>query len=186
MRNQLNWTSLWFFSLCSLCLCGSFSSAAEVPSFRRDVAPVLAQRCVACHGSSKARGRFRLDTFDGLMKAEASKLVERVTAAEGDGRMPPGDDPLSPAEVDALRQWVAAGAAFDGPDRAAPLKTYLPPRAHPAAPERYPAPAPVLALAFSPDGKELFVGGLHEVTVWDSATGRLVRRLPHLPQRIHA
>ena len=67
-----------------------------------------------------------------------------------------------------------------------PLRSILPPRVHPAPPEIYRAAAPVFALAFAPDGKELAVGGYNEVTIWDAASGRLLRRIKGLPQRIHA
>ena len=43
-----------------------------------------------------------------------------------------------------------------------------------------------MAVAFAPGGKELAVGGYNEVTIWDPATGNLLRRIPHLPQRIQA
>jgi WD40 repeat protein len=45
-------------------------------------------------------------------------------------------------------------------------------------------PVPVLALALAPGGKEVAVGGYQEVTVWDTTSGKLLRRLGHLPQRI--
>ena len=55
---------------------------------------------------------------------------------------------------------------------------------HPSPPEVYPA-IPITAVAFSPDGKELYASGYHEVTVWNPADGKLVRRIKNLPQRIY-
>jgi len=66
------------------------------------------------------------------------------------------------------------------------LKSIIPPRMHPASPMKYPSPIPVMSLAFYPDGKEIAVGGLNEVTIWDADSGKLLRRLPHLPQRIQS
>lgn len=172
--------------------------AAE-PSFRADVAPVVAGRCVSCHGSLTAKGGYKAHTFADLLapgksgespvvagKPDESELLRRLVEHDAKRRMPPADDPLSPAEVESIRKWIAAGAKFDGPDKAVALKTYLPPRKHPVAPEKYPAPVPVLALGFAPSGKEIAVGGLHEVTVWDAVNGKLLRRLPGLPARIQA
>ena len=45
---------------------------------------------------------------------------------------------------------------------------------------------PVLALAFSPDGKILVSGGYKEVRVWDGAGGKLVRTLGGLAGQVHA
>jgi len=172
---------------------------AADPTFLPDVAPVMVSRCVSCHGGVKARGEYKLDTFDNLLtpgaseakpvvpgKPEESELYKRLVATDPEERMPPGDDPLTADEIAAVKKWIAAGGKFDGANRTASLKSILPPRKHPAAPEKYPTPAPVCALAFSPDGKELAVGGVNEVTVWDAATGKLLRRLPKQPARIHS
>ena len=45
---------------------------------------------------------------------------------------------------------------------------------------------PVLAIAFTPDGKEIALGGIREVTFWDSATGKVTRRIEGLPDRIQS
>lgn len=174
------------------------ASAAD-PTFLPDVAPVLVSRCASCHNGAKARGDYKLNTFENLLqpgasgadvvvpgKPEESELYRRLVADNPKERMPPGDDPLSTDEIAAVKKWIASGAKFDGTDRAASLKSILLPRKHPAAPEKYPAAVPVLALAYSPDGKELAAGGVNEVTIWDSASGKLLRRLPRLPARIHA
>src|SRR6266498_4439953 len=80
---------------------------ANPVSFSKDLAPVLAKKCVACHGAEKSKGHFRLDSFDWLTKAgesksapvvpsqpEQSELVRRLTATDEDDRMPQKDDPL--------------------------------------------------------------------------------------------
>ena len=36
--------------------------AADAPiDFAKDIQPILAQHCVACHGAEKTKGHFRLD-----------------------------------------------------------------------------------------------------------------------------
>ncbi len=187
-------------ALAVLCVFGSpaLASAAD-PAFVSDIAPVLVSRCASCHNGAKARGAYKLDTFANLLqpgtsdakpvvpgKPEESELYRRLVAENPKERMPPGDDALSADEIAAIKKWIAAGGTFDGTDRTAAIKSILPPRKHPAPPEKYPAAAPVFALAFSPDGKELAAGGVHEVTIWDAASGKLMRRLPRLPARVHA
>jgi WD40 repeat protein len=44
-------------------------------------------------------------------------------------------------------------------------------------PAAYKYPVNINALAFTPDGKKLVVGGYHELTVWDIAGARLEKRL---------
>ncbi|MGH7200292.1 MAG: c-type cytochrome domain-containing protein, partial [Planctomycetaceae bacterium] len=174
-------------------------AAADDVQFLRDVAPILTQRCIGCHGPKKAEGGYRVHTFENLLSAgdsetapivpgkpKESELFVRISATDEFTRMPQQDDPLSPEQIDAVRRWIAEGAEFDGEDRASSLKSLLPPRVHPNPPQSYRVPVPVLALAFSPDGTELAIGGYHEVTVWNPATGELVRRLGRLPQRIHS
>lgn len=180
-------------------LLGIAAPARAEVSFTRDLAPVLMKRCVGCHGERVGLAGYRAHTFQAFMRPGASKapavvagnpdksrlfhlLVEKSPAK----RMPKSDDPLSPAQVQAFRQWIREGAKFDGKNAAAPLNTLLGPREHPAAPAAYRAPVPVFAVALSPGGQEVFAGGYHEVTVWDASTGKLLRRLGRLPQRIQS
>lgn len=172
--------------------------AADV-SFVRDLAPLLVKRCTSCHGERKDSGNYRVHTFEQLMRSggsgepaivaghpEKSELFQLITAQEEDDRMPRDDDALTAAQIGLFRDWIEQGAKFDGPDAKASLKSLLGPREHPAAPVAYRLPVPVLALALAPGGKEVAVGGYHEVTIWDTATGRLARRFGNLPQRIQA
>src|SRR5204862_133481 len=45
------------------------------------------------------------------------------------------------------------------------------------APVAYKFPVTITAMAFPPDNKKLVVGGHHELTVWDHATGKLEKRI---------
>ena len=42
---------------------------------------------------------------------------------------------------------------------------------------------PITAMAFTPDGSQLVVGGYHELLIWDPTTGTLVARVGNIPQR---
>jgi hypothetical protein len=89
------------------------------PDFDRDVAPVLARRCLDCHAGTEARGGLDLSRRAAAMAggesgpaiapgaADESLLWARVAA----GEMPP-KSALTDAERSALRGWIAAGAGW--------------------------------------------------------------------------
>src|SRR5438093_771899 len=80
--------------------------------FRQHVAPVLQQRCVACHNPQKARGGLDLTTREQFLAggdkgpvvkpgdADKSAMYQMVRGPEP--KMPRQADPLSAAEVAAL------------------------------------------------------------------------------------
>src|SRR6476620_7505161 len=119
-------------------------------SFKRDVAPIVLNNCLACHGPKKAEGGYRIDTFERLTAAgdstqpgfakkdlEGSEAFRRITSTDVKERMPLEGDPLPPEQVALLKKWVEAGPPFDGPDAKASLAAYIPPPVHPPAPEKY-------------------------------------------------
>jgi WD40 repeat protein len=182
-----------------LLLLSSQSAVAEEISFKKQIAPILVRRCLGCHDNRKTEGRYALHTFEQLLKkgdsGEApivagkpaqSFLLQKLMDEDEFTRMPQEDDPLSKAEIALIKQWISQGAKFDGPSKTDRLVTLLPPRQHPQPPENYRTSVPVFAVRFSPDGKLLYTGGVHELLVWDVATGKLRDRIPGLPQRIHA
>jgi len=94
------------------------SAGADV-TYEDHVRPILKAACVECHGESAepAGGldlRLRHLAVKGGSqgpaivpgKADMSVLMKRITS----GEMPPGKKKLTPAQVDTLRQWIAAGA----------------------------------------------------------------------------
>jgi hypothetical protein len=111
------------------------ASAAE---FERDIRPIL-QDCSRCHGGIKRQnGLSFLRREDALAPARSgaqaivpgqpdkSELLRRVSIA-GRERMPPNGEPLSPAQIEALRQWIAAGAPWSEHWAFAALKPQTPP-----------------------------------------------------------
>jgi WD40 repeat protein len=118
-------------------------------------------------------------------KPADSLLLKLITSPDPDQRMPRDDQPLVAEQVRLIEQWIAQGATFDGPDPKAELSTLFAVR-HPAAPLTYRRPVPILALAFSPDGKELAASGYHEVTFWEPSSGKLLGRLGNIAQQTHA
>src|SRR5262245_11498485 len=74
----------------------------------RDVRPILAGKCFACHGPDDGarQAGLRLDSREGATaalesglhaitpgKPDESELIARVTSADAETAMPPGDDP---------------------------------------------------------------------------------------------
>ena len=182
-----------------LALLLSTSAFAEPVSFTREIAPLLQSQCLACHNARKAEGAFRVDSFERVSQAgesgehgvvakesEQSELLVRLTSSDKDLRMPKDRAPLPPVQIELVRRWIEEGASYDSEDPAAPLITIIPPPIHPAAPENYPAPLPITALAYHPQGKELYVGGYHEITIWNTEQGTLLKRIGNLDQRIYA
>lgn len=167
---------------------------AQSVSFRKDVAPVLVKRCLACHGEQKFKGGYRLHTFESLMKPgksgdvpvaagkpQESILLQMIVS----GEMPKSADPLPKEEVDSITKWIAGGAKFDGDDLKGEIVSSVI-WTHPDPPEVYSRPFPITAIAFRPDGKELAVGGHHEITVWNAEDGTLLRRIKNVAERTYA
>lgn len=102
-------------------------SAAETPTYAKHIQPILVDRCFSCHGPEKQKGDLRLDSIEAIKKGgkngtiltpgdpSKSTLYTLTLLPEGDDdRMPAKGDPLTQAQTDALRDWIKAGASFDG------------------------------------------------------------------------
>jgi WD40 repeat protein len=199
-RRRIRKVNLCAFAiLCAFALKPTNSSLADDVSFKRDIAPVLLNHCLACHGPKKAEGGYRIDTFERVTAAgdstqpgfvakdlDGSEAFRRITSADVKERMPLEGDPLAPEQVAALKAWIESGLPFDGVDAKSPLASYIPPPTHPAPPEKYRGTMPITALEFSPDGAEIFVGGYHELLVYGAADGKLIRRISGVGQRTYA
>ncbi|HKB06072.1 MAG TPA: DUF1549 domain-containing protein, partial [Gemmataceae bacterium] len=92
---------------------------AEPVRFNRDVLPILADKCFACHGpdAAKRKGKLRLDREGEARRVlgPSSELVRRITTDDPDERMPPKDSgrELSKSQADTLRRWVTEGAGWE-------------------------------------------------------------------------
>ncbi len=93
------------------------------PSFNRDIRPILAAKCFACHGpDEQAReADLRLDDLpEGLPptvivpgRPDQSELIRRIYSKDQHLRMPPSEsgESLTPEQKSLLSRWVAAGAS---------------------------------------------------------------------------
>ena len=107
-------------------LASSLAAAeAERVDFSRDIQPLLAKRCVACHGPDTQEGGLRLDEQAGATRAldsgsraivpsdsAASEILERITSTDPDVQMPPEGARLSAAQVDTVTRWIDEGAEW--------------------------------------------------------------------------
>ena len=122
--------SIWQHALaCSLLLLSGSTRAEEPVDFNRDIRPLLANNCFACHGPDEAKreAELRLDRRDAALAElptgsraivpqdiEASELVARIASDDPDLRMPPADSgkSLTPAQIELFTRWVAQGAEY--------------------------------------------------------------------------
>ena len=92
--------------------------------YLRDIKPMLAKNCVACHGAARPRGGLRLDTAKNAIKGgkggasvvpgrvEESLLIEAILGDGAIERMPLKRPALSVVEVAKVRRWIESGAKF--------------------------------------------------------------------------
>lgn len=195
----MNHRSLLFPLTLFMAILSTASSAEEPVSFRRDLAPILLDRCVSCHGSKKAEGGYRADSYDRVRREgdsgsegfaagdiDSSEAFRRIVSEDADERMPLESAPLPAEQIELFRRWIAEGANYDGEDPQADLITIVPPPTYPAAPDAYRFPLAVTAVALNQDATQLVASGYHELTVWDLSSGSLLRRIGNIGQRTRA
>ena len=117
------------------------TGAAEPISFSREVQPLLADRCFACHGSDEAEGGLALHNREAALaegdsgelaivpgRPDESELIRRLVTTDEDERMPVDGDPLSEREIQVLRDWITAGAEYEKHWAFVPPKWRAPPK----------------------------------------------------------
>jgi hypothetical protein len=94
-------------------------------SFNKEIAPLLAEQCLDCHGDRKQQAGLRLDQKETVFKggdsgpalipghSAESLLVQAVAGLKEDlARMPKKRDPLSDEQIGVLRAWIDQGAEW--------------------------------------------------------------------------
>ena len=119
--------SLFHSCLAALLIAPVFCSSLSADDlYQREIRPLLAQKCAACHGVLKQAAGLRLDFGSGIHQGgesgpaiipgspEQSLLLQKVTASDDTQRMPPAGEgeQLNPQQLDLLKTWIAAGATF--------------------------------------------------------------------------
>jgi len=118
-----------------LILVTAAATAVELPpavtrpvDFVKDIQPIFAENCLACHGPKRSEANFRLDSKEIALKggdlgpaivpgkSGESLLVHAVAGVKSDFVMPKKGERLSAAQVGLLRAWIDQGANW--PDSA--------------------------------------------------------------------
>jgi mono/diheme cytochrome c family protein len=110
--------------LFSIPAAGDVAPSLSEALFRERVVGVFQAHCLACHNDRDKKGGLSLQTRKGLEAGgdegkvvepgdpDRSRIVEVLAAEDGGAEMPKDGDPLPVADVAAVREWVALGAAW--------------------------------------------------------------------------
>jgi hypothetical protein len=107
-----------------------FAAADDVPSFNRDIRPILSENCFLCHGQDPEHrgGELRLDireeavaVRDGIAAivpgdTAKSEIIRRLSSKDPDMVMPPPDKHMVAVpskDIDTLKRWIKAGAIYE-------------------------------------------------------------------------
>jgi hypothetical protein len=93
----------------------SYPTPSSEISFKKDVQPIFAARCVACHGGTN---NLFLDTYDNVMKGGINGAAvipgdvynSRLAYYVYSGYMPFRNTPLTSTEIQTILDWIALGA----------------------------------------------------------------------------
>ena len=143
-------------------------------SFRSDIAPILLDHCLACHGPRKAEGGYRVDSYDQLFKPgdtgetpvavaedQQSELFRRVSTEDESERIPAESEPLVPSKSARFRLGSKVGRNLTARQAAIHCRCHTcgaPPRSTRILCRTHTDSGHF----FSPDGTQLLVGGYHE------------------------
>jgi mono/diheme cytochrome c family protein len=110
------------------CLLGTTASVAAAQEasieYNRDIRPILADNCFACHGpdSASRKADLRLDKADAATAMKAiiagkpgeSGVIHRINSTDPDEVMPPPATrkSLTARQKDLLKRWIASGAEY--------------------------------------------------------------------------
>ena len=173
-------------------------STSTAITFYQHVHPILQNNCIGCHGGEKPKGRLNLETLASLLKggeegasvvpgASEESLLYLLVSGEEKPRMPPKrEDALTDEDVKTLKLWIDGGAL---PGEAIVEVPYSSSR--PLNAPVYQRPPVISALAYSNDGKRIFVSGYQEVLVHEAeppggAPATPLARWVGEAERIHA
>lgn len=119
--------------------------AAEVPTFNKDIRPILSENCFLCHGPDPEHrgGELRLDLREEAIiphdseiaivpgKPEESAMIKRILDTDPENVMPPPKAhlvALKPEQIQILKDWIKGGAVYESHWAfTAPKKAALPP-----------------------------------------------------------
>jgi WD40 repeat protein len=151
----------------------------EPVSYAKEVADVLAAKCVGCHSEVLAENKLNLEEVSTMLKGGKrgpalvpgkadESLLFRMAAHRVDPVMPPRDKkdakPLTSEELGLIKLWIDAGAKDDSDENA-----------EPATPiqlgELPPGVQPINAVDLTADGTRVACGRANVVQVYDVDSG---------------
>ncbi len=94
------------------------AGAQSTVDFARDIQPIFAASCYRCHSAQNPMGELRLDDRASAMrvivsgKSGSSRIVDRITGAGGEPRMPLGAPALKEPQIALIRKWIDEGALW--------------------------------------------------------------------------
>ncbi len=100
------------------------ADSVSQPVFADIVQPIFERRCVQCHKESKTKGKFRMDTYELLVKggkegpgleigksAESNVVIRMELPKDDDEHMPPDGKPgVEAHELTVIKWWIDSGA----------------------------------------------------------------------------
>lgn len=116
------------FALLTVMTCLPLSAKAAEITFNRDIRPLLAENCFACHGfdAKKRKADLRLDVPEGAYterngtfpikpgNLEESEIWQRIISDDEETVMPPPSSKkkLTPEQKETIRRWIEQGAKY--------------------------------------------------------------------------
>ncbi len=107
---------------------------AAIPvSFETEVAPIIKEKCIRCHGASRKSGQLRLDTYANMGRGGAngplvrgnlprnSLLMARLMTPNPQQRMPKDGEKLPDEQLAVIARWISQGSLYDGTDPTAEI-----------------------------------------------------------------
>jgi mono/diheme cytochrome c family protein len=105
---------------------GWIAPATQAPArpvdFPHDVKPILDAHCISCHGPTKQKGEYRVDTYAAAIEGSpggksivpgspgGSDFFRRLVSDDSDYRMPQKEGRLAPSQIELIRRWIEEGA----------------------------------------------------------------------------
>lgn len=123
----MSWSRLPFWlAIVNLFTVFAHAEQESPVDFANEIQPILINNCLFCHGADSIHSGFDLSTREGLLKggisgkavvpgdSDTSYLVQLIEHAK-QPHMPFGLPKLSDYDIERIRAWIDAGAAYDQP-----------------------------------------------------------------------
>ncbi|MGE0635547.1 MAG: hypothetical protein AB7P01_03845 [Bacteroidia bacterium] len=169
----------------SVFLLACASGQAQVPTFYKDVYPILSENCISCHNQKNGVAPFSLETYDEVVKN--AKLVQYVIDK---GIMPPwkadtayrhfrNERVLTKNEINTIKEWANAGYV-KGNYTKQPLLNYSSSLNDPDMVIKLPVPYPIPAT-----NSDLFITYIKQIDLGEDKMLRAIEIVPGNKKMVH-